>query len=83
MAQVQVIKTHEELYQRNVEPIEKTIKIRKWRWKPPNFIVRRALEWYPQGKCKRGRPKATAWTFSILDELEAINKTWSEVKLTA
>nr|KAG5711937.1 hypothetical protein BaRGS_026378 [Batillaria attramentaria] len=41
------------------------VRRRKWRWvghtlrKEPCNITRQALEWNPQGKRKRGRPKQT------------------------
>ena len=47
------------------EPMVIQIRRRKWRWightlrKEPSNITRQALEWNPQGKRKRGRPKQT------------------------
>ena len=45
--------------------INTQIKKRKWVWigqtlrKPPNSITRQALNWNPQGKRRRGRPRNT------------------------
>ena len=41
--------------------------------------TRQALEWNPQGKRRRGRPKQT-WRRSVIDELKAINLTWEGAK---
>ena len=38
-----------------------------------------ALEWNPQGKRKRGRPK-NSWHRGIISELQVINTTWGEAK---
>ena len=40
---------------------------------------KQALEWNPQGKRKRGRPK-NSWRRGIISELQAINTTWGEAK---
>ena len=56
------------------EPMVIQIRRRKWRWvghtlrKEPSHITRQALEWNPQGKRKRGRPKQT-WRRSLHSEL--------------
>jgi hypothetical protein len=42
--------------------------------KANNNITKQALEWNPQGKRKRGRPK-NSWHRGIISELEAINTT--------
>jgi len=56
--------TNEELWARTgQEDVETTIKRRKWKWightlrKAPNNITRMAMEWNPQGRRSRGRPK--------------------------
>nr|KAG5714295.1 hypothetical protein BaRGS_018512 [Batillaria attramentaria] len=47
----------------NQQPKDVQVKRRKWRWvghtlrKEPCNVTRQALEWNPQGKRKRGRPK--------------------------
>ncbi|XP_056017339.1 uncharacterized protein LOC130053791 [Ostrea edulis] len=77
---------NKELWKRTKqEPIEITIRTRRWKWightlrKPNTSITKQALEWNPQGKRKRGRPKNT-WRRGINAELQAINKTWGETK---
>ena len=60
------------------EPMVIQIRRRKWRWvghnlrEEPSNITRQALEWNPQGKRKRGRPKQT-WRRSLHSELGASN----------
>ena len=50
--------------------------------KEPGNITRQALEWNPQGKRKRGRPKQT-WRRSLQSELKASGLTWEETKRNA
>jgi hypothetical protein len=40
------------------------------------------LEWNPQGKRRRGRPK-NIWRRMMLEEAKEINKTWAEIKTEA
>ena len=53
--------------------IEKEIGRRKWKWighslrRPSNNIARVALSWNPQGKRKRGRPRAS-WRRDLVEE---------------
>ena len=67
------------------EPISRVIKIRKWKWIghtlriDKNNITRQSLEWNPQGKRKRGRPRNT-WRRNITTELKNVNTTWEEIK---
>ena len=67
------------------QPINLTIRWRRWKWightlrKTNNNITKQALEWNPQGKRKRGRPK-NAWHRGVISELQAINTTWGEAK---
>jgi hypothetical protein len=42
-------------------------------------IARQALEWNPQGKRGRGRPKNT-WRRTVLEEAKGMKKTWAEIK---
>lgn len=81
--------SNKQLWERCSEsPIDQQIKRRKWSWightlrRDPNHIPRQALDWNPQGKRKRGRPKQT-WRRTIIDEAKAIGKTWSEIKRDA
>ena len=66
-------------------PIEQEIRQRAWGWighklrRPDGHVVKRALEWNPQGKRKRGRPQHT-WRRTRLAELEGKHLTWNEAK---
>ncbi|XP_037300014.1 uncharacterized protein LOC119190875 [Manduca sexta] len=68
--------------------IDQQIKRRKWKWightlrRDPEHIPRQALDWNPQGKRKRGRPKQT-WRRTVIAEAKNIGKTWSEIKREA
>ena len=70
------------------EPIGVQIRRRKWRWvghtlrKAHTNVTRQALEWNPQGKRKRGRPRQT-WRRSLLEELKPIGMSWEMSKLIA
>jgi len=70
----------------NQEPIAVQVRRRKWRWightlrKEPSNITRQALEWNPQGKRKRGRPKQT-WRRSLDSEMQVVNLTWEAAKV--
>jgi hypothetical protein len=46
---------------------------------PMDDITRQALEWNPQGKRSRGRPKNTWWR-TVLEEAKGVKKTWAEIK---
>jgi hypothetical protein len=69
-------------------PVEPQIKKRKWKWightirKDENAVERIALDWNPQGRRKRGRPKKT-WRKSIMEEAQREGRTWREVKRLA
>ncbi|KAJ8710014.1 hypothetical protein PYW07_009380 [Mythimna separata] len=69
-------------------PIDHQIKRRKWRWightlrRDSNHIPKQALDWNPQGKRKRGRPRQT-WRRTVLAEAASNGMTWSEVKREA
>ncbi|XP_047033011.1 uncharacterized protein LOC124639612 [Helicoverpa zea] len=78
-----------ELWERCGEtPIDQQIKRRKWNWightlrRDPDHIPRQALDWNPQGKRKRGRPKQS-WRRTIIAEAAATGRTWSEIKREA
>lgn len=82
------VTTEELLRMANQEPLENVIRRRRWRWlghtlrKDPNRITRQSIEWNPQGKRHRGRPKMT-WRRGLNKDLNAANKTWGEVKVLA
>ena len=69
-------------------PIEEEIRQRAWGWightlrKPDGHVVKRALEWNPQGKRKRGR-RQHSWRRTRMAELAAKHVTWNEAKGTA
>jgi hypothetical protein len=60
----------------------------KWGWlghalrKPSDDIARQALEWNPQGKRGRGRPKK-AWRRTMLEEAKGVKKTQGKIKADA
>ena len=76
--------TNEELYhQTNTQPLSVTIKIRRWRWighvlrRDGNNIARTALNWAPEGKSRRGRPRVT-WRRSVERQREEMGwKSWA------
>lgn len=80
--------TNRELWRKtNQEPINKTIKRRKWKWightlRREDDIAKQALEYKPTGSRKIGRPTET-WKRSIDKELEEANMKWTEVKVEA
>jgi len=68
--------TNEELLRRTgMEPAAITLRRRRWRWfghvcrMDPSAHARVAIQWQPQGKRKRGRPKET-WRRTIIRELK-------------
>ncbi|XP_044573417.1 uncharacterized protein LOC123257659 [Drosophila ananassae] len=69
-------------------PIHHQIKKKKWKWighalrKKTDSIVRKALDWNPQGSRRVGRPKLT-WRRTIIQELSRSNITWDYAKQTA
>ena len=69
-------------------PIEEEIRQRAWGWightlrRPDRHVVKRALEWNPQGKRKRGRPQHS-WRRTRMAELAVKHVTWNEAKGTA
>ena len=79
---------NEELWSTSQEPIEQQIKRRKWRWlghtlrKPADNVTRRGLQWTPQGKRKRGRPKTT-WQRSTEAEAKVAGLTWGQLERKA
>ena len=81
--------SNEELWRRTGETeISIQIKRRKWTWightlrKGNEAIEREVLDWNPQRKRRRGRPKQT-WRRSVHNEALEKGKRWSEVTRTA
>jgi hypothetical protein len=70
------------------EPVATAIKRRKWKMightlrKDQSEIERQALDWNPQGKQRRCRPR-TIWQRTIEEEARKARKTWREVKSLA
>jgi hypothetical protein len=80
---------NEELWQRaGMEPVEKQVRRRKWGWightlrKPNTNTTRRALQWNPQGKRRKGRPR-NSWRRTTDAELLEKGVSWNEVTRTA
>ena len=69
-------------------PIEVEIGRRRWRWightlrKPGSSITRKALDWNPQGKRSRGRPRGT-WKRVLESDIQRSGQAWSTVKRLA
>ena len=70
------------------KPLDRQIKKRKWPWightlrKPSGITEKDALDWNPQGKRKRGRPKKT-WKRTVEEEARGEGIRWQEVKAVA
>jgi hypothetical protein len=68
--------------------IDSQITKRKWGWlghtlrKLSDDIARQNLQWNPQGKWGRGRPRNT-WRRTGLEEAKGVRKTWAEIKTDA
>jgi hypothetical protein len=81
--------TNNKLWNHTKQPrIELQIRKRKWGWlghtlrEPMEDITRQALDWNPQGKWSRGRPKNT-WQRKVLEETIGTKKAWAEIKCNA
>ena len=74
------------LWQKTNQPEE--LKRRKWGWightlrKPKHNITRQALQWNPQGKCGRGRPRNT-WRRNFIAEMEKEGYRWQDLERIA
>ena len=76
---------NEELWNRaGQRPIREEITQRRWRWlghtlrKPRNSITRQSLQWNPQGKRSRGRPRTT-WRRNLEEEMKASGHSWRDI----
>ena len=80
--------SNRDLWQRTgQEPVHVSMKRRRWKWigntlRKEHSIARSALDWNPQGKRKRGRPKNT-WRRGLQNDLDNIGMTWGEAKQRA
>ncbi|KAK3790893.1 hypothetical protein RRG08_002967 [Elysia crispata] len=56
----------------------------RWRWlghtlrKPRNSITRQSLQWNPQGKRSRVRPRTT-WRRNLEEEMKASGHSWRDI----
>ena len=80
---------NEEVWKRaGQRPVEEEIGKRRWRWmghtlrKENNSIPKKALDWNPQGKRTRGRPRLT-WRRIREGDVERSGKSWKEIKKIA
>ena len=80
---------NEDLWERaRQEPVAKQILKRKWGWilhnlwKPASSITRQALNWNPQGKTKRGRPR-NSWRRDTKAEPKQQGYNWTRAARTA
>ncbi|CAH8600368.1 unnamed protein product, partial [Schistosoma rodhaini] len=70
---------------KNQLPVEEEIGKRRWKWightlrKSPNCITRQALNFNPEGKQKRGRPKNTLRR-EIETDMKRMNSNWKELE---
>ena len=61
---------------------------RRWRWightlrKSDSSITKKALDWNPQGKRSRGRPRGT-WRRVMNEDIERSGKAWNRIKKLA
>jgi hypothetical protein len=77
---------NEELWRKTREiEMSTQIKRQEWKWightlrKGHEAIEREALDWNPQRKRRRGRPRLT-WRRTVRNEALEKGKSWSEVK---
>ena len=67
---------------------EMKLEKRRWRWightprKPGNCITKKVLDWNPQGKRSRGRPRGT-WRRVRESDVQRSGKSWNNVKKLA
>ena len=79
------MKKHFQLLARcHQESMETIIMRRKWGWighvlrKDAGNITHTALQWTPQGKCKRDTSKNT-WRWTVQGEIKTLNHTWGTI----
>lgn len=81
------ISDEELLQQCHQMPMERELRVRKWRWivktlcKSDSEVCKQVLDWYPPETGHVGRP-STTWRRSVVSELAKFDKvlTWSDVK---
>ena len=84
----QTISNQDLFYECKQENIETTIARRRWRWiglllrKAQGSIPRVAVEWKPEGRRKRGRPRMT-WRRTVEAEATAMGHSWGTLRTLA
>ncbi|XP_030765060.1 uncharacterized protein LOC115889255 [Sitophilus oryzae] len=72
----------------NQKQVYNEIKLRKWRWigytlrRSGNNITGKAIEWNPEGSRRTSRPKHK-WQRTIKKDIEAVSRSWRDVKSIA
>ena len=81
--------TNEEEWRRTSQrPVVDEIGRRRWRWightlrKNGCSITKKALDWNPQGKRTRGRPRGT-WRWVVDKDIQRGGRSWNELKKIA
>ena len=80
--------TNEEVFRRTGQgPVGVEVGKRRWRWightlRKPGCTTRKVLDWNPQGKRSRGRPRGT-WRRVTENDVQRSGKTWNSVKKLA
>ena len=81
--------TNEEVWRRTSQrPVADEIGRRRWRWightlrKNGCSITKKALDWNPQGKRTRGRPRGT-WRRVVEKDIQRGGRSWNELKKIA
>lgn len=70
------------------QPVEQDILQRRWRWightlrKSASSTTRQALNWNPQGKRKRGRPRNT-WRRDMEADIKKLGHNWGKLERLA
>ena len=76
---------NKELWKHTKQPkVDSQIRKCKWGWLghtllKPSDMARQALQWNPQGKQSRGRPRNTRQR-TVFKEAKGVKKTWAEIK---
>ena len=81
--------TNEEVWRRTSQrPVADEVGRRRWRWightlrKNGCSITKKALDWNPQGKRTRGRPRGT-WRRVVEKDIQRGGRSWNELKKIA
>ena len=80
--------TNEEVFRRTGQgPVGVEVGKRRWRWightlRKPGSTTRKVMDWNPQGKRSRGRPRGT-WRRVTENDVQRSGMTWNSVKKLA